>query len=142
MKRTPQKASSKVAGYYELTKPSITFLILISTALGYYLGAKGNLNYVHLLITLIGSSFVSSGAGALNHYSESKTDKLMDRTKLRPIPSGLIAAKNTLYFGLLLIFSGTIILFTFVNIPVSYTHLRAHETGRNLVCRLLLEKKN
>ena len=25
--------------------------------------------------------------------------------------------------------------------PVSYTHLRAHETGRNLVCRLLLEKK-
>ena len=115
MKRIPQKASSKILGYYELTKPSITFLILISTALGYYLGAKGHLNYLHLLITLVGSSFVSSGAGALNHYAESKTDKLMDRTKLRPIPSGLISAKNTLYFGLSLIFSGTILLLIFVN---------------------------
>ncbi|MDA9671768.1 heme o synthase [bacterium] len=115
MKRIPQKASSKISGYYELTKPSITFLILISTALGYYLGAKGHLNYLHLLITLVGSSFVSSGAGALNHYAESKTDKLMDRTKLRPIPSGLISAKNTLYFGLSLIFSGTILLLIFVN---------------------------
>jgi protoheme IX farnesyltransferase len=116
MKRIPQQASSKVAGYYELTKPSITFLILISTALGYYLGAKGNIDYLHLLITLAGSSLVSSGAGALNHYAESKTDKLMDRTKLRPIPSGLISAKNTLYFGLLLVFLGTFILFTFINI--------------------------
>jgi len=40
MKRIPQKASSKISGYYELTKPSITFLILISTALGYYLSAQ------------------------------------------------------------------------------------------------------
>ena len=39
MKRIPKKASNKYAAYFELTKPSITFMILISTALGYYLGS-------------------------------------------------------------------------------------------------------
>ncbi|MEO2186576.1 MAG: protoheme IX farnesyltransferase, partial [bacterium] len=68
MKRVPPKANSLLAAYFELTKPNITLLILISTALGYYLGADGIDNWSKLFITLIGSGLVSSGAGALNHY--------------------------------------------------------------------------
>jgi len=70
MKRVPPKANSLPAAYFELTKPSITFLILVSTALGYYLGAGGIDNWSRFFITLIGSGLVSSGAGALNHYAE------------------------------------------------------------------------
>ena len=47
MRREPKKAESLVEAYYELTKPSITFMILISTALGYYMGGNGIANYIH-----------------------------------------------------------------------------------------------
>ena len=55
MKRVPKQATSKAAAYFELTKPSITFLILISTALGYYLGGDGIDNNIRFLVTLAGS---------------------------------------------------------------------------------------
>ena len=60
MKRVPKQATSEAAAYFELTKPSITFLILISTALGYYLGGDGIDNNIRFLVTLAGSCLVSS----------------------------------------------------------------------------------
>jgi protoheme IX farnesyltransferase len=123
MKRHPKKATSVLNAYYELTKPSITFLILISTSLGFYLGSDGNINYFKLLITLIGSSLVSSGSGALNHFLEAKTDGLMNRTKLRPIPSGLIESKVVLIFGVSLVLIGSFILFFNVNKLTSFLSL-------------------
>ena len=123
MKRNPKKATSVFNAYYELTKPSITFLILISTALGFYLGSDGNINYFKLFITLIGSSFVSSGSGALNHFLEAKTDSLMYRTKLRPIPTGMIESKSVLIFGIFLVVFGSVLLFIFVNKLTSFLSL-------------------
>ena len=70
MRRVPKQASSKTAAYFELTKPSITFLILISTALGYFLGGNGIDDNVKFILTIVGSCLVSSGAGALNHFAE------------------------------------------------------------------------
>ena len=103
MRREPKKASSIKEAYYELTKPSITFMILISTALGYFIGGNGISNYQHFILTLLGSCMISSGAGALNHFAESETDKIMHRTNLRPIPAGIISSENAMAFGLLLI---------------------------------------
>ena len=123
MNRSPRKATSLLNAYYELTKPSITFLILISTALGFYLGSDGNINYLKLFITLIGSSFVSSGSGALNHFLEAKTDSLMYRTKLRPIPSGMIESKVVLIFGVFLVIFGSVLLFIFINKLTSFLSL-------------------
>ena len=139
MKRNPKPAETRLSGYIELTKPNITFLIVVSTALGYYLGADGTIKLDTLAYTLIGSIFVSSGAGALNQYAEEATDKLMNRTRSRPIPSGLILSKNAMQFGIILVLVGTVLLSVFVNqltailallttLSVSYTHLRAHET--------------
>ena len=54
MRREPKKAGSTIEAYYELTKPSITFMILISTALGYFIGGNGISDYGHFLITLLG----------------------------------------------------------------------------------------
>ena len=115
MRREPQKASSIKEAYYELTKPSITFMILVSTALGYFMGGNGISNYQHFILTLLGSCLISSGSGALNHFAESESDKIMYRTNLRPIPAGIILPENAMIFGVALIFIGSGILYFFIN---------------------------
>jgi len=115
MKRIPKKASSVREAYFELTKPSITFLILISTALGYYLGGDGIGDYGKFLLTLVGSCLVSSGAGALNHFAEMESDWLMERTNKRPLPTGIIDPHHARSFGLFLTIFGTGILYLYIN---------------------------
>ncbi|GIR89328.1 MAG: protoheme IX farnesyltransferase [Candidatus Neomarinimicrobiota bacterium] len=115
MRREPQKASSIKEAYYELTKPSITFMILVSTALGYFMGGNGISNYQHFILTLLGSCLISSGSGALNHFAEAESDKIMHRTNLRPIPAGIILPENAMIFGIALIFIGSGILYFFIN---------------------------
>ena len=115
MRREPKKASSIKEAYYELTKPSITFMILISTALGYFIGGNGISNYQHFILTLLGSCMISSGAGALNHFAESESDKVMYRTSLRPIPAGIISSKNAMIFGVALVLIGSGLLYSFIN---------------------------
>ena len=115
MRREPKKASSIKEAYYELTKPSITFMILVSTALGYFMGGNGISNYQHFILTLLGSCLISSGSGALNHFAEAESDKIMYRTNLRPIPAGIILPENAMIFGVALIFIGSGILYFFIN---------------------------
>ena len=115
MNRKPAPAKTRLGAFFELTKPRITTLILVSTALGYYLGNLGNANTFNFFLTMIGTALLSGGAGAINHYVERDLDKLMDRTKSRPIPSGLMHARTALYFGLIQSVFGLIILFTMVN---------------------------
>ena len=115
MRREPKKASSIKEAYYELTKPSITFMILISTALGYFIGGNGISDYQHFILTLLGSCMISSGAGALNHFAESESDKVMYRTSLRPIPAGIISSKNAMIFGVALVLIGSGLLYSFIN---------------------------
>ncbi len=119
MRRTPKQATSIGEAYFELTKPSITFLILISTALGFYLGGDGIQDHVKFLITLLGSCLVSSGAGALNHFAEMESDWLMERTKKRPLPTGLIEPDNARIFGLGLTLIGSGLLYFYVNLLTS-----------------------
>ena len=119
MKRIPKKASSVREAYFELTKPSITFLILISTALGYYLGGDGIGDYGKFLLTLVGSCLVSSGAGALNHFAEMESDWLMERTNKRPLPTGIIDPHHARSFGLFLTIFGTGILYLYINVLTS-----------------------
>ena len=115
MRRVPKQASSKTAAYFELTKPSITFLILISTALGYFLGGNGIDDNVKFILTIVGSCLVSSGAGALNHFAEMESDWLMDRTKKRPIPTGIIKPDHAKLFGVSLTLIGAGLLYLYVN---------------------------
>ena len=119
MKRKPPKADTLFKAFLELTKPSITFMILISTALGYYMGG-GEVNApLRFILTLIGSGLVSSGAGALNHYIEQDTDRLMDRTKSRPIPTGMISPNAAMNYGIFLTIIGILILFYFINLATA-----------------------
>lgn len=115
MKRKPSPATSQLGAFFELTKPRITFLILVSTALGFYLGSQGEINSNQFAVTIIGTFLLAGGAGAINHFVEKDLDKLMDRTQSRPIPAGIISSKSALFFGVSISIIGFIILATLVN---------------------------
>jgi protoheme IX farnesyltransferase len=88
--------------YIALTKPRITWLILMSTAVGYYFGARGVWNLWAMLHTLVGTALIASGTAALNQWYEREADRKMRRTADRPIPSGRLSAGRALGFGILL----------------------------------------
>ena len=105
----------RVADYVELTKPRITFMVVVSTAAGYYLGAERALDLVRMLHTLVGTALVASGASALNQLLERDTDALMHRTRNRPLPSRRLDFAQVLGFGLACVALGTLHLYLTVN---------------------------
>ena len=97
---------ARAIDFLELTKPRITFLVLVTTAVGYIVGARGSFDAVAFASLLVGTAFVSGGASALNQYWEREVDGQMRRTRSRPLPSGRVAAGDALAFGLLLSAAG------------------------------------
>ncbi len=92
--------------YLELTKPRITWLILMSTAIGFVFGlgasASAAFSWWTLFHTLCGTALIASGTAALNQWFESEADARMHRTRQRPIPSGRIRRNPALVFALAL----------------------------------------
>jgi protoheme IX farnesyltransferase len=101
--------------YLALTKPRITWLILMSTGIGYYFGHSGPLNWLVLFHTMLGTALIASGTATLNQWYERDADSRMKRTAGRPIPAGQVSAPNALLFGLALLVVGEIELAYFVN---------------------------
>jgi heme o synthase len=96
--------------YIALTKPRITWLILMSTAVGYFFGMKhawrGLPDWLLMFHTLVGTGLIASGTAALNQWYERHADSLMRRTAGRPIPSGKLSANRALWFGITLVIAG------------------------------------
>jgi protoheme IX farnesyltransferase len=105
--------------YIALTKPRITWLILMSTGVGYFFGLKrpwhGGSDWFLLIHTLIGTGLIASGTAALNQWYERDADLLMRRTSGRPLPAGKMLAHTALRFGTLLAVLGFIELAIWVN---------------------------
>ncbi|MBN1449170.1 MAG: UbiA family prenyltransferase, partial [Bacteroidetes bacterium] len=103
-----------VAAYYELTKPGITLMVVMSTAAGFYLALPRELltlEYALLFVlTVIGTAFISAGSCVLNHVIEHEHDHRMKRTMFRPIPSGKVRWSSALVFGLTLAVTGIAVL--------------------------------
>jgi len=93
----------------ELTKLKITSFVTVTTAFGYICFTE-EINS-GLVLPLLGILLIACGSAVINHYQERKTDSLMDRTKNRPIPSGRISPGNALAIAIILIISGSGILF-------------------------------
>ncbi len=87
MSSTATAPTSRLRDYGQLVKPSITFLVLITTAGGLWL-APGKLGWTRLIAALAGTLLVVAAANALNCYLERESDKYMSRTKDRPLPAG------------------------------------------------------
>ena len=92
--------------YIALTKPRITWLILMSTGMGYYFGLTGAVNLWALLHTILGTGLIASGTAALNQWYERDADARMRRTDQRPLPAGQLEPRNALLFGLGLSLAG------------------------------------
>ncbi|MGD1071057.1 MAG: heme o synthase [Bryobacteraceae bacterium] len=110
----------KVMGsYIALTKPRITWLILMSAGVGYFFGLKSEWTGLHswllMLNTLLGTGLIASGTAALNQWYEREGDSLMRRTAGRPLPTGMMSASRALWFGIALAVAGFTELAIFVN---------------------------
>ena len=107
----------RVAAYLELTKPRITFLIVLTAAAGFGL-ASPRVDYLAMLSALFGIAVLSSGIATLNQYAERDIDGLMRRTASRPLPSGKLLPWEALAFGVSLTVLAEVYLLIFVN-PLS-----------------------
>jgi protoheme IX farnesyltransferase len=106
---------TRAAAYLELTKPRITFLIVLTSAAGFALGSRGPVNYLQLAHALIGIALLSSGIATLNQFIERDLDGLMRRTADRPLPSGRLFPFEALWFGISLTLMAEFYLAVFVN---------------------------
>jgi len=105
----------RFAAYLELTKPRITFLIVLTSAAGFALASSGAVNYAAMLSAMLGIALLSSGLATINQYMERDLDALMRRTANRPLPSGRLLPWEALAFGAGLTVSAEIYLAVMVN---------------------------
>jgi heme o synthase len=107
---------SLIVAYVQLTKPRVMSLLLATTATAMVVAARGMPPLDLLIATLLGGALMSGGAGAINHYVDRDIDPLMGRTAWRPIPSGVIAPRDALLFGIGLAMLATLVFVVFVNL--------------------------
>ena len=120
--------NSKFRDFWDLSKPDITLLVIITAFFGYYagivsMGINGDLNWMDVFYLLIGVALSSAGVSTLNGYLESHLDKQMNRTSNRPIPSGRVSSMNALIFGLAVSIIGVIDLYVFISPLAGYLSL-------------------
>ncbi len=100
--------SLKVKDYLELTKPRITWLIVMSTAIGFYFGHTGIWAIWPMVHTLFGTALIASGTAALNQWYERDADRYMKRTEKRPLPGGRLEPWHAFWFGVTLALAGAL----------------------------------
>src|ERR1700676_504114 len=103
--------ASRAHAYVALTKPDVSFLVLMTTAAGYYMGARGPVDWLHLIQTVFATMLIAAGTAALNHYIERDSDRYMRRTAGRPLPSGVLRARGALWCGVALSVAGALDLY-------------------------------
>ena len=96
----------RAGAYVALTKPDVSFLVLMTTGAGFYMGVRGPVDWLKLVHTVLGTMLIAAGTAALNHYIERESDRHMRRTASRPLPSGLLQPAEALWFGVALAIAG------------------------------------
>lgn len=136
---------SRLGSFYELTKPRLNGLVLVTVAAGVVL-AEGGFPVVLLFHTILGVGLVAGAGGALNMYLERDLDALMGRTARRPLPAGEVTPGEALLFGVVGGLAGLAYLSVLVNLLtaglaalalfnyiVLYTPLKTRSTFNTLV---------
>jgi protoheme IX farnesyltransferase len=113
---SPLALREKLAAFVELTKPRITFLIVLTSAAGFCLGSKSQIDYLALAHALFGIALLSSGIATLNQFMERELDGRMRRTLTRPLPTGKLSPAQAFWFGVALTLGAEIYLAAFVNL--------------------------
>ena len=102
--------------FFELTKPRVVFMVLITTFVGFYLGIAGTADYLCLFHTLLGTALAGGGTLALNQFMEREADAKMERTKMRPLPDGRLQPTEAFAFGVFITVGGLLYLALTVNL--------------------------
>ncbi len=105
----------RMLAFLELTKPRIAFMLVLTSAAGFYLGTTGVFNWVLFANAMIGITLLAFGVATLNQYIERDVDKLMERTANRPLPTGRVTPNEALVFGILQCIVAEVYLFFLVN---------------------------
>jgi len=114
-----------VRDYFALTKPKVVLLHMVTTAVAMFLAAKGLPSLPVLAATLSGGFLVAGASNVFNCYFDRDIDRMMARTRHRPLPSGLINPDQACIFGALLGLTGVFILARFVGIFVAALSIAA-----------------
>lgn len=103
-------AGEKALDYMTLVKFRLTSLVAFSSAFGYLLGSRGNIDWTNFFMFSIGGFMISAASVAINQTMEKEYDKLMSRTKNRPLPANRMGINEALWFAGTLAISGFVIL--------------------------------
>ncbi|WP_017315809.1 heme o synthase [Mastigocladopsis repens] len=135
-----------IQSYYQLTKPRIIPLLLITTAGSMWIAAKGEVNPLLLLVTLTGGTLAAASAQTINCVYDRDIDYDMERTRHRPLPSGRIQSRDALIFASALAVVSFTLLSVFANLLAAllamsgivfyvliYTHLLKRHSTQNIV---------
>lgn len=115
---------SRLNDFYELTKPRMNFLVVVTTVVGFYMasgpdrpdGLAASQHWMLLLHTIIGTALCAAAAGVLNQVAEIPYDRLMPRTCHRPLPAGRVKTSEAATYGAVLGVSGVLYLALRVNL--------------------------
>lgn len=105
-----RRSLRRLVDFVELGKPRLMAMVLVTTGIGYYMGADSWKAMAHLVPTLIGTALAATGALALNQYMEREVDARMPRTCDRPLPAGRVSPEEALVYGGLLSVGGLVYL--------------------------------
>ena len=144
--RRNENFAQVIKSYYQLTKPRIIPLLLITTAASMWMASGGRVDSLKLLVTLVGGTLAAASAQTLNCIYDRDIDYAMLRTRARPIPSGRVQSRHALLFAAILALLSFGLLAVFVNFlsailalsgivfyMLIYTHLLKRHTTQNIV---------
>jgi heme o synthase len=114
--QAPAPLSTTLSDYYQLTKPRIQVLLLITTAGAMWIASHGHVNLFLLLVTLLGGTLAASSANVFNCLIDRDIDLLMERTRRRPLPAGRIKPYQAALFATTLGISSFVVLALFANL--------------------------
>jgi len=136
----------RFADFFELAKPRIVLMVLVTAFVGFYVGSEKIPDYLRLLQMLFGTALAAGGTLALNQFVERDTDAMMQRTRRRPLPDGRVQPREALWFGALITMAGLVYLALAVNlqsawvtalITLSYLLLYTPMKRRSSLCMLV-----
>lgn len=120
-----ERGRASFGTYVELTKPRIVTMVLVTTALGYFLGLHGAVQWPVFLMLLVGVGASTGGSAVLNNYLDRDVDTKMARTRERALPSGIISPGHALAYGVSLVLIGVLTLVWSVNLLTGFLTLLA-----------------
>ncbi len=101
--------------YYEMCKPRVVMLMILTSMVGMFLAVPGMVSWDILILGNLGIALVAGSGAVVNHLIDYRVDSVMKRTHNRPIPQGRVDQKQAAFFAAAIGVAGMLILLLWVN---------------------------